>query len=82
MTCMTFLAPPMAMATTPLARVIRYEVSAPWQEQRTERQRLRMNWVVVTGRSGNREIRMQWVAVEDCLGRAASACKIPLNHRT
>jgi hypothetical protein len=56
----------MAMATTQLARVTRHEVSAPWQEQNTGRQPLRMNWVVVTGKSGNRRLRMQWAANEDC----------------
>jgi len=61
MACMTLLALPMAMATTQLARVIRYEVSAPWQEQNTGRQPLRMNWIVVTGKNGNRLLRMQWV---------------------
>jgi hypothetical protein len=34
-TCMTALAQPMAMATTELARVIRYDISAPRQEQNT-----------------------------------------------
>ncbi|MGB2605508.1 MAG: hypothetical protein WBC78_18050 [Candidatus Sulfotelmatobacter sp.] len=53
------------MATTRLTRVIRYD-SAPWQEQPTDRQPLRMNWVVVTGKCGKRELRMQWLAVEDC----------------
>jgi hypothetical protein len=49
------------MATTQLARVIRYEVSAPWQtEPTTERQPLRMNWVVVTDKNGTRRLRMQW----------------------
>jgi hypothetical protein len=66
MACITLLAQPMAMATTQLARVIRYEVSAPWQEQNTERQPLRMNWVVVTGKNGSRALRMQWVADKDC----------------
>jgi hypothetical protein len=56
----------MAMATTQLARVIRCDVSAPWQEQNTERQPLRMNWVVVTGKNGSRALRMQWVADKDC----------------
>jgi hypothetical protein len=62
MACMTLLAPPVAMATTQLARVIRYEVSASWHEQDTERQPLRMNWVVVTSKNGGRRLRMQWVA--------------------
>jgi len=54
------------MATTQLTRVIRYELSAPWREQNTERQPLRMNWVVVTDKKGSRRLRMLWVAVEDC----------------
>jgi hypothetical protein len=66
MACITLLAQPMAMATTQLARVIRCDVSAPWQEQNTERQPLRMNWVVVTGKNGSRALRMQWVADKDC----------------
>jgi hypothetical protein len=38
MACMTLLTQPVAMATTQLARVIRYEVSAPWQEHASGRQ--------------------------------------------
>jgi len=68
MACLTLLAQPMAMATTQLARVIRYEVSVPWLEQNTGRQPLRMNWVVVTGKSGSRRLRMQWMADGDCRG--------------
>ncbi len=64
MTCMTLLAQPMATATTQLARVIRYEVSAPLQEQNAGHTP-RMNWVVVTGRNGNRVLRMRWV-VDEC----------------
>ena len=52
MTCMTALAQPMAMATTELARVIRYDVSAPRQEQ-NRGHAPRMNWVVVTDGVGN-----------------------------
>jgi hypothetical protein len=63
---MTLLAQPVAMATTQFARVIGYEVSAPWQEQNTGRQPLRMNWVVVTGKNGSRVLRMQWAADGDC----------------
>jgi hypothetical protein len=66
MACMTLMAQPLAMATTQLARVIRYEVSVPQQEQNSGRQPLRMNWVVVTGKNGSRELRMQWVADGDC----------------
>jgi len=66
MACMTLFAQPMAMETTQLAPVIPYEVSAPWQEQSSERQPLRMNWVVVTGKDGSRSLRAQWVADEGC----------------
>jgi hypothetical protein len=66
MACMTLLAQPMAMATTQLTRTIGYEVSALWQERNTERQPLRMNWVVVTGNNGNRMLRMQWAADGEC----------------
>ena len=65
MACMTLLAQPMAMATTQLARVIRYEVPVRQQEPNTERKPLRMNWVVVTGKNGSRELRMQWIEAED-----------------
>jgi hypothetical protein len=64
MTCITLLAQPMAMATTQLARVIRYEVSAPRQEHTGHTPR--MNWVVVTDKNGNRVLRMQWTADEGC----------------
>jgi hypothetical protein len=56
----------MAMATTQLARAIGYEVSAPWQHENTERQPLRMNWVVVTGKNGSGVLRMQWAADRTC----------------
>jgi hypothetical protein len=65
MACITF-ATPVAMATTQVARAIRYEVSAPLQFVLPERQPLRMNWVVVTGNHGSRTLRMQWIAAEDC----------------
>ncbi|MGO9827991.1 MAG: hypothetical protein ACLPMG_22430 [Terriglobales bacterium] len=58
MTCMTFLAQPMAMATTQLARITRYEVFASRQEQNS-RHVPRMNWIVVTGTNGKRVLRMQ-----------------------
>jgi hypothetical protein len=53
------------MATTQLARVIRYEGPALRQEQKTGLT-LRMNWVVVTGKEGNRVFRMRWVADGGC----------------
>ncbi|MFZ0201496.1 MAG: hypothetical protein WB523_21480 [Candidatus Sulfotelmatobacter sp.] len=65
MACMTLFAPQVAMATTQLSRVIRYEQFVPRQlEQYTEQQPLRMNWVVVTDRNGSRRLRMRWAACE------------------
>ncbi len=66
MACMTLLAPPVAMATTQLTRVSGYEVFAPWQAENTDRQPLRMNWVVVTGKNDSRVLRMQWTAHAGC----------------
>jgi hypothetical protein len=55
---------PMAMATTQLARVIRYESDAPWIVQKTPEQRpLRMNWVVVTDKDGKRRLSTEWLPV-------------------
>jgi|HubBroStandDraft_4_1064222.scaffolds.fasta_scaffold420567_1 hypothetical protein len=65
MACMTLLASPMAMATTQFARAFRYEESAPWPEQYTGRQPLRMSWVVVTGKNRSRVLRMQRAEDED-----------------
>lgn len=62
---MTLFAPQVAMATTQLPRVIRYELSVPLQlEQKIEQQPLRLNWVVVTDKNGSRRLRMQWTACE------------------
>ncbi len=61
MVCMSPLTTPVAMATTQLTREIRYQLPALGQEQNTEAQPLRMNWVVVTGRNGRRSLRMQWL---------------------
>jgi len=67
MACITLFAQPMAMATTQLARVIRYEDASPWQrESSTQHNSLRMSWVVVTGSNGRRQLRMCWAAAEDC----------------
>jgi hypothetical protein len=54
------------MATTQFTRAVQYEVAPPWQEQNTERQPLRMNWVVVTDKNGSRSLRMRWTAARDC----------------
>jgi hypothetical protein len=64
MACIALLTTQMAMATTQFERVIDYEGSAPWLESNTERQPLRMNWVVVTDKNGCSSLRMRWVADE------------------
>jgi hypothetical protein len=67
MACTLLLVRPVAMATTQFARVIRYNVPAPWQpDQNNGLKPLRMNWVVVTGKNGTRELRMQWIADAGC----------------
>jgi len=56
---------PMAMATTQVARVIRYESAEPWILEKTmARQPLRMNWVVVTDKDGKRALRAKWLPVD------------------
>jgi hypothetical protein len=67
MACITLFAQPMAMATTQLARVIHNEdvFTCPW-EGSVERSPLRMSWVVVTDKNGNRQLRMRWASAEDC----------------
>ena len=66
MACMTVFAPTMAMATTQLARAIHGDASSWHVEPKAELKSLRMSWVVVTDENGERRLRMQWVAVEDC----------------
>ena len=67
MACITLQ--PMAMATTQLTRAIRYQAPAPAHQpehqQEKDRQPLRMNWVVVTGKDGSRKLSLQWATVED-----------------
>lgn len=59
MATITLIAP-MAMATTQLARVVRYEEASVWQQSRAERMPLRMSWVVAIDSDGNRRLQMQW----------------------
>ena len=59
MSCMTLIAP-VAMATTQLARAVRYEETFVSQETRVERVPLGMSWVVATDGHGKRELKMQW----------------------
>ena len=59
MACMTLIAP-MAMATTQLARAVRYEETFVSQETRVERTPLRMSWVVATDGNGKRTLEIEW----------------------
>ena len=59
MACMTRIAP-VAMATTQLARVVRYDETLVSEETRVERTLLRMSWVVATDGDGKRKLHMQW----------------------
>ena len=67
MACMTALPQTMAMPTTQLTRVVQFEDAASWQlEGNTEREPLRMRWIVVTDNDGKRQLRMHWeLAQED-----------------
>ena len=61
MNCMTAFAEAMAMPTTQLTRVIRYEYAASRQlESNAERKSPRMSWVVVTDNTGRRQLQIQW----------------------
>ena len=59
MACITLMAP-LAMATTQLASVIRYEDASTWQAPAVNRITLRMSWVVATDREGNRKLQICW----------------------
>jgi len=68
MACITLLATPMAMATTELARAVHCESTASWQTSGNAASiPLRMNWVVVTDKTGRRRLRMEWeTSARDC----------------
>jgi hypothetical protein len=54
------------MATTQVMPEVSYEVRSPWlPEKKAEYKPLRMNWVVVTGEDGTRQLRMRWDAAKD-----------------
>jgi hypothetical protein len=66
MACITLFATSATMATTQFARVVCCESAALRQfEPRTDNQPLRMNWVVVTGQDGIKQLRMQWASSAD-----------------
>lgn len=60
MACITWIAP-MTMATTQLARVVRYEEASVLKNPRLERTPLRMSWVVATDGDGKRKLHIQWL---------------------
>lgn len=54
------------MATTQVMHDVNYEVRSPWLPQpKAEHKPLRMNWAVVTGEDGTRQLRMHWEAARD-----------------
>ena len=59
MACITLIAP-MAMATTQLAHVVRFEEASGWQVPSAEHVPLRMSWVVATDGDGRCRLQMQW----------------------
>ena len=59
MACMTLIAP-MAMGTTQLTRVVRYEEVSVRENPRVERTPLRMSWVVATDGDGKRKLQIRW----------------------
>lgn len=61
MASMTLIAP-MAIATTQLARVVRYEDTLVSQETRVKLTPPRMSWAVATDGNGNRTLRLRWTA--------------------
>jgi hypothetical protein len=60
MACMTLVAP-MAVATTQLARVVRYQEASLWETPGVELTPLRMSWVVATDGDGKRKLRIEWL---------------------
>ena len=52
---------PMAMATTQLTRVVRYQEASVSESPRVERTPLRMSWVVATDGDGKRKLEILWL---------------------
>ena len=65
MCCITLTALEAAMATTQLTQAANFEVRSPWLPQHAEQEPVRMNWVVVIGENGKRQLRMKWDAARD-----------------
>jgi len=66
MACITFIAPPLEMATKQLARVVTYPAPAEttWIMDDIAECNLPANWVVTTDSKGIRVLRMQWTSAE------------------
>lgn len=66
MCCITLTAMEATMATTQLTREFSQETRTSWLPRQTaERMHLRMNWVVVTDKNGNRQLRAVWKALAE-----------------
>jgi hypothetical protein len=65
MCCTTLLAQQITMVTSQVTRAAAVEVCWPRQEQDMGLKRVRMNWVVVTDKNGNRQLRACWFADQD-----------------
>jgi hypothetical protein len=64
MACITLFAQPLAMATTQLPHVVRYEAASTSQfECKVDRSRtLHMSWVVVTDGEGKSQLCIRWAS--------------------
>lgn len=66
MCCATLIAQETTMAMTQLMRAACCNVCWPLKDdQKTQYQPVRMNWVVVTDANGNRRLQMGWRADRD-----------------
>ena len=66
MACITLLAQPLSMATTQFTRATCFEAHVTGSsELSTQPVFLRMNWVVVSGKSGRPRLRAQWMTTGD-----------------
>lgn len=70
------------MPTTEVTPAVNRKVSDSWLPRNTESTPVRVNWVVVIDKNGNRQLRIHWDATskDDCaeMGvrvRPASACR-------
>jgi hypothetical protein len=65
MACVTTIAPSLAMATTQFKQGICHGTLFPYRTERNGEPKIpRMNWVVVTDKTGNRHLRIHWMTDE------------------